>query len=89
MTIMPSSRAIELLVGVALLVVTTTVLMTSSALAVTCDDVRSLSKAEQNYWSKRLNLTREQRHRIWLECYSQLRPSDSESKGTQPVAIRQ
>ena len=28
--------------------------------AVTCEDVRSLTVAEQVYWSKRLNLSREQ-----------------------------
>jgi Spy/CpxP family protein refolding chaperone len=41
--------------------------------AVTCEDVRSLSRAEQDYWSKRLNLTREQRHQIWQACYGGFR----------------
>ena len=36
---------------------------------VTCDDVRHLSPAEQNYWSARLNLSAEQRHRIYVACY--------------------
>ncbi len=36
---------------------------------VTCDDVRRLSTAEQNYWSARLNLSAEQRHRIYVACY--------------------
>jgi Spy/CpxP family protein refolding chaperone len=46
---------------------------TSSARAVTCEDVRSLTRAEQDYWSKRLNLTREQRHQIWQACYGKFR----------------
>ena len=37
---------------------------TAPVQAVTCEDVRSLSRAEQDYWSKQLNLTREQRHQI-------------------------
>jgi hypothetical protein len=41
--------------------------------AVTCEDVRSLSRAEQDFWSKRLNLTREQRHQIWRACYGRFR----------------
>lgn len=36
---------------------------------VTCDDVRRLSPAEQAYWSQRLNLTAEQKHRIYIACY--------------------
>jgi hypothetical protein len=38
--------------------------------------VRSLTRAEQIYWSKRLKLTAEQQHRIWLECYGQARVTD-------------
>ena len=41
--------------------------------AVTCEDVRSLTRAEQEYWSKQLNLTREQRHQIWQACYGKVR----------------
>ena len=41
----------------------------SSAQAVTCQDVRDLSAAEQDYWSARLNLTSEQRQQIWAACY--------------------
>jgi len=41
----------------------------SSAGAVTCEDVRRLSRAEQEYWSKRLNLSAAQRHQIWQACY--------------------
>jgi hypothetical protein len=37
--------------------------------AVTCEDVRSLSRAEQEYWAKRLNLTQAQRVQIWRACY--------------------
>jgi hypothetical protein len=36
---------------------------------ITCDDVRGLSRAEQNYWSNRLNLSAGQRHRIYVTCY--------------------
>jgi hypothetical protein len=36
---------------------------------ITCDDVRGLSRAEQNYWSNRLNLSAWQRHRIYVMCY--------------------
>jgi len=55
------------------------VLLMSSApvLAVSCEDVRSLTRAEQIYWSKRLKLTAEQQHRIWLECYGQARVTDA------------
>jgi hypothetical protein len=55
------------------------ILLMSSApvLAVSCEDVRSLTRAEQIYWSKRLNLTAEQKHRIWLECYGQARVTDA------------
>lgn len=42
---------------------------TTPSQAITCEDVRSLSRAEQEYWSKRLNLTHEQRHQIWQACY--------------------
>lgn len=44
--------------------------------AFTCEDVRGLSKAQQDYWSKRLNLTSEQRHRIWVACYSDYHPGN-------------
>jgi hypothetical protein len=39
------------------------------ATAVTCDDVRALTNAEQDYWSQRLGLTHAQRHQIRLRCY--------------------
>ena len=44
------------------------------ARAVTCEDVRHLSSAEQDYWSKRLNLSGEQRHQIWVACYRDYHP---------------
>ena len=76
--------------GVAVLVATAAVLMTSSTpvLAVTCDVVRGLTKVEQNYWSQRLNLTPEQRHRIWLECYSQARVTEAKGNSLKPVTNR-
>jgi hypothetical protein len=49
-------------------------------LAVSCEDVRSLTRAEQIYWSKRLKLTTEQKNRIWLECYGQARVTDANAK---------
>ena len=36
---------------------------------ITCDDVRALSSAGRNYWSNRLNLSAQQRHRIYVSCY--------------------
>jgi len=36
---------------------------------VSCDDVRALSKSEQSYWAKRLNLSAEQRHVVYTTCY--------------------
>jgi hypothetical protein len=47
--------------------------LVGTAQAITCEDVRSLTRAEQEYWSKRLNLTREQRHQIWQACYGKFR----------------
>ena len=51
-----------------------TAINTLPAYAVSCEDVRKLSKAEQDYWSKQLNLTGEQRHRIWVACYRDYKP---------------
>lgn len=46
---------------------------------VSCDDVRALSKSQQNYWAKRLNLSAEQRHLIYVICYEkQLRDHESD-----------
>jgi hypothetical protein len=44
-----------------------------AAAEVTCEDVRALSKADQEYWSQRLGLTQAQRHQIWVECYRHAR----------------
>lgn len=55
-----------------------TFLGSSSARAVTCEDVRSLSSEEQDYWSKRLNLSSEQRHKIWVTCYRDYHPKPQE-----------
>lgn len=51
------------IVGLALMVTM------GSALAVTCDDVRALSTAQQSYWSQRLHISAYQRHLIWVACY--------------------
>jgi Spy/CpxP family protein refolding chaperone len=45
----------------------------SPAHAVTCEDVRNLTPAEQAYWSKRLNLTRGQQAQIRQACYGGVR----------------
>ena len=55
------------------------------ARAVTCEDVRHLSSAEQDYWSKRLNLSGEQRHRIWVACY---RDYHSERASREELVLR-
>jgi Spy/CpxP family protein refolding chaperone len=81
------SRATQLIVGAAFLAATAAVLMISSTpvLAFTCEDVRGLTKAKQNYWSKLLNLTPDQRHRIWLECYSQARVVETKDNSLKPL----
>ncbi len=66
---MPVLKRSMMLIAAAILVGAAT----ASVRAVTCEDVRSLSRAEQDYWSKRLNLTREQRHQIWQACYGRFR----------------
>ena len=87
-------RTTQIVVGVALLAATTVVLLMASStasLAITCDDVRGLTRAEQNYWSKQLNLTPDQRHRIWVECYSQTpsaRVIETNGNGFQPLTNR-
>jgi hypothetical protein len=43
--------------------------------AVTCEDVRGLSPALQDYWSKRLHLTAQERHIIWISCYQNYHPN--------------
>jgi Spy/CpxP family protein refolding chaperone len=84
-------RTTQLVSSVALLAATTAVLVASSipSFAITCDDVRGLTRAEQNYWSKQLNLTPDQRHRIWVECYSQTpsaRVIETNGNGFQPLS---
>ena len=75
----PCSRAMRWFAGGASLATGAIVLLMSSVpvLAVSCEDVRSLTRAEQIYWSKRLKLTAEQKNRIWLECYGQARVTDT------------
>ena len=48
-------------------------LTASRVCAFTCEDVRSLSTAQQNYWSQRLHLSASQRHVIWVACYQKYR----------------
>ena len=73
------SRATRWFAGGTSLAAGAIVLLMSSVpvLAVSCEDVRSLTRAEQIYWSKRLKLTAEQKNRIWLECYGQARVTDA------------
>ncbi|HEY2137190.1 MAG TPA: hypothetical protein VGH49_14965 [Xanthobacteraceae bacterium] len=91
----PCARATHWLAGGASLAAASVVLVMSSApvLAVDCDDVRALSKAQQIYWSKKLNLSEEQKHRIWLACYGQARSRDAKdnnlANNIEPVADRQ
>jgi hypothetical protein len=74
----PCARGARRLAAGASLAAGAIILLMSSApvLAVSCEDVRSLTRAEQIYWSKRLKLTAGQQHRIWLECYGQARITD-------------
>jgi Spy/CpxP family protein refolding chaperone len=71
-SVMPWIRASVTTTAVGLFALTA--LNTLPAHAVSCEDVRKLSKAEQDYWSKQLNLTGEQRHRIWVACYRDYHP---------------
>jgi hypothetical protein len=48
--------------------------ISSSAQAFTCDDVRHLTSAEQNYYVKLLHISAVQRHQIWVACYRDYRP---------------
>jgi len=59
-----------------LLAMTATACVTSTpAAALTCEDVRGLSQAERDYWSKRLNISTEERRQIWLTCYKDYHPN--------------
>jgi len=71
---------------------TTAIVLTASAtpsLAFSCDDVRGLTRVEQSYWSKQLDLTADQRHRIWVECYGSAAPArviETKGDGFLPLA---
>jgi Spy/CpxP family protein refolding chaperone len=69
-------RATRLVVGVALFAATAAAVIASSTPGhgITRDDVRSLTRTEQNCWSKQLNLTSDQRRRIRAECYGLAAP---------------
>jgi hypothetical protein len=75
----PCLRATRWLAGSVSLAAGAVVLLMSAVpvLAVSCEDVRSLTRAEQIYWSKRLKLTAEQKNRILLECYGQARVTNA------------
>jgi hypothetical protein len=57
-----------------------TLLGSIPARAFTCEDVRGLSTAEQNYWSKQLQLTSVQRRLIWVACYRDYHPNSQEQE---------
>ena len=78
MPLMKSPRASRRARNVAALLAVSiaTCVVSLPAQAFTCEDVRGLSKAQQDYWSKRLNLTNEQRHRIWVACYRDYHPDN-------------
>jgi hypothetical protein len=40
-----------------------------SAQAVTCEQVRSLTRAQQDYYAKKFGITAAQRQEIYLRCY--------------------
>jgi hypothetical protein len=69
-----SSKNIPILLTITI----ATFLGSMPARAFTCEDVRGLSTAEQNYWSKQLNLSSTQRHLIWVACYRNYRPKTEE-----------
>ena len=84
---LPASKLVS---GFAFLGATVSVLMTSStaALAVSCDDVRALTKGEQTFWAKRLSLSADQINRIRQECYGQPRIREAKGDLVQPVTDR-
>jgi hypothetical protein len=86
----PPLRAARRLAGGASLAAASVVLLMSAVpvFAVSCEDVRSLTRAEQIYWSKRLNLTPDQKHRIWLECYGQARVTDAKANNAEQLVDR-
>jgi hypothetical protein len=64
---------IQNFIAAALLLVSASI-VSSSAQAFTCDDVRHLTSAEQNYYVKLLHISAVQRHQIWTACYRDYRP---------------
>jgi hypothetical protein len=62
---MNTHRSISMGLAAALLLL---IAGSSPVQAVTCEDVRSLTPAEQAYWSRRLNLSREQQDQIRQAC---------------------
>lgn len=68
------SKNIVVLLALAL----TSVLGSIPARAFTCDDVRGLSTAEQDYWSKQLMLSSMQRRLIYVACYQNYRARTQE-----------
>jgi hypothetical protein len=48
--------------------------VSSPAQAFTCDDVRHLTFAEQNYYAKMLHISAVERRQIWTACYRNYRP---------------
>ncbi|HEY1735845.1 MAG TPA: hypothetical protein VGG12_04300 [Methylovirgula sp.] len=61
--------AIKIQVAMFFLAFGLTPAMAQSISGVSCDDVRRLTPAEQDYWSHRLNLTSAMRHQIYVACY--------------------
>jgi hypothetical protein len=87
LTIKPRERISRARSATVLLAMTVTACVSSlPAHAFTCEDVRGLSKAQQDYWSKTLNLTGPQRHRIWAACYRDYRKSNPTREA---LAVRQ
>jgi hypothetical protein len=75
-----SSIHVSAIVAAALLLVLAS---RSPASAVTCEDVRSLTPAEQAYWSKPLNPTREQKDQIRRACNLHIRRAAFRSSASQ------
>jgi hypothetical protein len=70
----PTSKSkVQNFAGAALLLISACA-VSSSAQAFTCDDVRHLSAAEQDFWAKQLHITATERHRLWVACYRDYRP---------------
>jgi hypothetical protein len=44
-------------------------LSASPARAFTCEDVRRLTSAQQNYYAKLFHIGAAERHQIWVACY--------------------